>query len=345
MENEPITTKSLSSDTIKRIIGTKVGIIAGIVFLSMFFAFLSPNFLSPTNLFNITRQQSIYVLLALGMTQVIVIGNIDLSVGSCVALCSVSCALFLKEVNNAFLGILLTLGVGALLGFINGAAVAYFKMPPYIVTLATATAFKGAAMLITGGYPVNVNNPVISSIGRDNIFGFIPTPFIIVLAFVAITWVILNRMRLGRHIYAVGGNREAAHLAGVNVKGVITYVHVMSGMLCGAAAIILVGRLATGAPNTGTGYEGQAISAAVIGGAVFGMGTGTAVGALLGALFIGVLNNGMTLLRLSTYWQDVVRGCVIFLVVLFSVISSASSGNRRLFKNIFSCVKAKLRNR
>ncbi len=326
----------------KRVVGEKVGIIAGIILLCLFFAWLSPNFLNTSNLFNITRQQSIYVLLALGMTQIIIIGNIDLSVGSCVALCSVSCALFLREVNNAFLAILLTLAVGAFLGFINGAAVAYFKMPPYIVTLATATAFKGVAMLITGGYPVNVDNTAISSIGRDNVFGNIPTPFIIVLAFVAVTWVILNRTKLGRHIYAVGGNREAAHLAGVNVNGVITYVHVMSGLLCGAAAIILVGRLATGAPNTGTGYEGQAISAAVIGGAVFGMGTGTAVGALLGALFIGILNNGMTLLRLSTYWQDVVRGCVIFLVVLFSVISTSVKGNKNILKSTFSWVKGKL---
>ena len=170
-------------------------------------------------------------------------------------------------------------------------------------------------------------------------FGVIPTPFVIVIGFVVLTWIILNRTSLGRRIYAVGGNREAAHLAGINVKGIITYVHGMRGLLCGASAIIMIGRLATGAPNTGVGYEGQAISASVLGGAVMGAGVGTAVGALLGALFIGVLNNGMTLLRLSTYWQDVVRGCVIFLVVLFSVMSATNkqaTGGNGLFASIKS---------
>ena len=326
------TAARFGAHSLRRAFTSKIGIISGIILLGLFFAILSPNFLDMANFFNITRQQSIYVLLALGMTQVIIIGNIDLSVGSCVAFCGVAAALLLEICDSAFLAIVVTLAIGAILGAINGTATAYFRMPPYIVTLATQTIFRGAAMLITGGYPVNVKNDVLVEIGRGNVFNVIPTPFVIVLAFVAITWVILNRTCLGRYIYAVGGNREAAHLAGINVKAVITYVHSMSGLLCGASAIIMIGRLATGAPNTGTGYEGQAISASVLGGAVMGAGVGTATGALLGALFIGILNNGMTLLRLSTYWQDVVRGCVIFVVVLISVMSAANNGS---LKNIF----------
>lgn len=317
-------TAKFGRNAFRRAVTSKIGIVTGILLLSVFFTILSPNFLDMSNFFNIFRQQSLYVLLSLGMTQVIIIGNIDLSVGSSVALCSVVAALFLQKCDNAFLAILVTLFTGTALGLLNGTAAAYFNMPPYIVTLATQTIFKGTAMLITGGYPVNVKNETLISIGRGNVFGVIPTPFVIVIGFVALTWIILNRTSLGRRIYAVGGNREAAHLAGINVNGIITYVHSMQGLLCGASAIIMIGRLATGAPNTGTGYEGQAISASVLGGAVMGAGVGTAVGALLGALFIGVLNNGMTLLRLSTYWQDVVRGCVIFLVVLFSVLSSSN---------------------
>lgn len=321
----------------KRAIRSKIGIVSGIILLGLFFTILSPSFLDMTNFFNIFRQQSIYVLLALGMTQIIIVGNIDLSVGSCVALCGVIGALFLEKCDNAFLGIMVTLGAGTLLGLINGTATAYFKMPPYIVTLATQTIFRGTAMLVTDGYPVNMKNETLTALGRGNVFGVIPTPFIIVLGFVALTWIILNRTCLGRQIYAVGGNRDAAHLAGINVKGVITYVHAMSGLLCGASAIIMIGRLATGAPNTGTGYEGQAISASVLGGAVMGAGIGTASGSLLGALFIGILNNGMTLLRLSTYWQDVVRGCVIFFVVLISVMSEANKGG------LFDKLKKKMR--
>ena len=319
------------AQAVKRAITSKIGIVSGIILLGLFFTILSPKFLDIDNFFNIARQQSLYVLLALGMTQIIIIGNIDLSVGSNVALCAVSGALFLQVCDNAFLAIVVTLAVGTILGLIIGAAVAYFKMPPYIVTLATQTIFKGAAMLITGGYHVNVKNETLIAIGRGNVFGVIPTPFVIVIGFVIFTWIILNRTSLGRRIYAVGGNREAAHLAGINVKGIDCYVHGMMGLLCGASAVIMIGRLATGAPNTGTGYEGQAISASVLGGAVMGTGSGTAVGAFLGAFFIGVLNNGMTLLRLSTYWQDVVRGCVIFGVVMISVMSSANKNNRSIF--------------
>jgi len=305
-----------------------------------------PGFLSAANLTTILLHVSINAILALGMTFVIVTAGIDLSVGSIVALAGVLAAMTLTSgtvlgavgpVGAALLSIAVALGVGAVIGVLNGGVVAHLRVAPFIVTLATMTVARGAARLVTGGVPVGYPDPsdaayplkvaaldVLHGLGGGRIVlpglpGGFPVPALVMLAVIAVGAFALGRTRFGRYVYAVGGNEEASRLSGVPVPLVKLSVYAISGACSGLAAVLLLGQLRSGGPDAGTFYELNAIAAAVIGGTSLLGGVGSAWGTLVGALLLGVLNNSLDLLGVQAFWQEIAKGGIILLAVLFDV--------------------------
>ncbi len=307
---------------------------------------LIPGFASAANLTTILLHASINAIIALGMTFVIVTAGIDLSVGSIVALAGVLAAKTLTSAallgavgpaGAALLAVAVGLGVGATLGLLNGGAVAYLRVAPFIVTLATMTMARGTARLVTGGVPVGYPDPgaagyaakvaaldVLHGLGGGRLPvpglpGGFPVPALVMLLVIALGAFVLTRTRFGRYVYAVGGNEEASRLSGVPVPFVKLAVYAIAGACSGLAAVLLVGQLRSGGPDAGTFYELNAIAAAVIGGTSLLGGTGTAWGTLIGALLLGVLNNALDLLGVQAFWQEIAKGGIILLAVLFDV--------------------------
>ena len=305
-----------------------------------------PGFVSPANLTTILLHVSINAVLALGMTFVIVTAGIDLSVGSIVALAGVLAAKTLTSapllgavgpVGAAALAVATGLGVGAGLGALSGSAVAYLRVAPFIVTLAMMTIARGTARLVTGGVPVGYPDPGASAyeakvaaldllhglgggrIPLPGLPGGFPVPALVMIAVIAAGAFVLTRTRFGRYVYAVGGNEEASRLSGVPVPRVKLAVYAISGACSGLAAVLLLGQLRSGGPDAGTFYELNAIAAAVIGGTSLLGGTGSAWGTIVGALLLGVLNNALDLLGVQAFWQEIAKGLIILLAVLFDV--------------------------
>lgn len=312
--------RSLRNERIKEYI-SRYGVAFGILALVVVFSLTSPSFLDTTNILNILKQSSINTFIAVGIMFVIVGGGIDLSVGSNVAVTSIMLALLLSWQMNTALAVVVALAVATAIGIANGLAVAHTQVPPFIVTLSTMTIFRGLALIITQGFPIYVRNDFMLWLGRGSVVG-IPTSIVVLAFFLVLSWVILNRTKIGRYIYAIGGNIETAKLSGIRVPTYVTFTYAYLGFLTGVAAVIMTGRLTSGTPTIGVGYELDAIAAAVLGGTAFTGGIGTVFGTVLGAIFIGVMNNGMTILNISPYWQQVLRGVVIFVSVLISVLSS-----------------------
>jgi inositol transport system permease protein len=281
--------------------------------------------LTPRNLLNIVRQISVMGLIAIGVTMVIITGGIDLSSGSVLALAAVvstSLAQRLDWSEIKFPGldvpvlvpILAALAVGAVCGLINGSLIARFKIPPFIATLGMMTIARGFA-LIYSERPVSGLKDSYNYIGQGEPFG-IPVP-IVILAVVAIgAHVMLNNTRFGRHIYALGGNEQAARISGINISRVKIGVYTIAGLLAGLSGLVLSSRIGSGQPGLGVGYELDAIASAVIGGTSLSGGIGTIWGTIVGALIIGVLNNGLDLLNVSAYWQTIVKGSIIVVAVI-----------------------------
>ncbi|MDP8171714.1 ribose ABC transporter permease [Pasteurella skyensis] len=273
---------------------------------------------------NITRQASINIVLAAGMTFVILTGGIDLSVGSILGVTAVMG--LVSSLNPALsefaVPIALLAGLG--MGIFNGLLVAYAGLPPFIVTLGTYTALRGAAYLVADGTTVINSNISFSWIG-NNYLG--PVPWLVVIAFavIAVCWFILRRTTLGTHIYAVGGNLEAARLTGIKVSVVLIFVYAASGLLSGLGGVMSASRLFSANGNLGMGYELDAIAAVILGGTSFVGGIGTIVGTLIGALIIATLNNGMTLMGVSYFWQLVIKGAVIIVAVLIDKYRTRSA--------------------
>lgn len=278
------------------------------------FAILSPKFLTAANLVNVARQASINVVLAAGMTFVILVRGIDLAVGSVLGLAAVIAVQLSLQEAWAWAALPAALGVGAAVGLSTGAAVAFGGLPPFIITLGTYTALRGAAYLVAGGTSVINNDLSFGWIGNDYVG---PVPWLIVIAalVVAACAVLLRRTVFGRNVYAVGGNPEAAHLAGINTGRVLMGVYTISGLLAALGGVMSASRLYSANGQLGTGYELDAIAAAVLGGTSFTGGVGSVLGTLYGALIIAVLNNGLTLLGVSYFWQLVAKGAVIVLAV------------------------------
>jgi inositol transport system permease protein len=264
------------------------------------------NFLNVANLVNLIRQISINGILAVGVTYVLLTGGVDLSLGSVVALSGVAAASFAHPGDHlVWVPVAMGILAGSACGAANGIVVTRGKVAPFIATLGMMTIGRGLALLFSGGRPVSNLAPAFTEIGS----GLAP---IVIFAFVALlSWIFLANMRTGRYIYAVGGNENAARAAGVHVRSVKMAAYTLCGALAGLAGVVLAARITTGQPNAGVGYELDAIAAVVIGGTSLSGGTGGVPGAILGALLIGVINNGLDLLDVSSYYQQVLKGMII----------------------------------
>ena len=302
------------------------------------FAIFEPRFLAPLNLFNILRQVSIYGLLAIGMTFVILTAGIDLSIGSLVAFAGLVAAAVSKGgLSNRFtvgagqeaasqgwyLAALAAIGVGVAGGLLQGFAITRLKVPPFVVTLGGMSAWRGAALLFAAGGPISGFEPDFVWIGQGKIFNQVPVPVIIFLTFAVLAHVVLRYTRYGRQIYAVGGNPEAARLSGLNVRAVITSVYVIMGFFAGLGGFVLAARLNSAEAVAGTGYELTVIASVVIGGTSLFGGLGTIFGTVIGTILIGVLLNGLVLMNVSAYIQQIIIGVIIVLAVAFDTFAKS----------------------
>nr|WP_321272216.1 ribose ABC transporter permease [uncultured Tolumonas sp.] len=292
-----------------------VGILPVLILIFIGFSLMTPNFATESNIMNIVRQSSINTVLAAGMTFVIITGGIDLSVGSILGSTAVMAMVTSLHPSLGMLSIPVALMGGLLMGTLNGVMVAYIGLPPFIATLGTYTALRGAAYLLADGTTVINNNISFEWIGNSYL-GSIPWLVVIGFVVIALCWFILRKTTLGMHVYAVGGNANAARLTGIKVGMVLTFVYAMSGLLAGLGGIMSASRLYSANGNLGVGYELDAIAAVVLGGTSLSGGIGTITGTLIGALIIAAMNNGMTLMGVSYFWQLVIKGCVIIIAVL-----------------------------
>jgi ribose transport system permease protein len=292
-----------------------LGILPILFLICALFAVLNPNFLTANNLLNVLRQASINIVLAAGMTMVILTGGIDLSVGSILASTAVLSLLSSMNADLQWATILVPLAAGLAMGAINGALIAYMGLPPFIVTLGSMTALRGAAYLFANGTTIINNDLNFAWIGNDYLG---PVPWLIIISFVVIllSWLVLRKTVLGVRIYAVGGNEQAARLTGIKVGGVLVFVYAMSGLLSGLGGVMTSSRLYSASGLLGNGYELDAIAAVVLGGTSFVGGIGSVAGTLIGALIIAFLNNGLTLMNISYFMQLVIKGLVIIIAVM-----------------------------
>jgi ribose transport system permease protein len=277
---------------------------------------LSPFFLTFNNLFNVGTQIAVIAILAFGQTFVIVSGGIDLSVGSVLGLAGIMFG-WASAVAGLPLPVALALGIGAgaLAGLTNGLLITLGNLPPFIATLAMLSAARGLALVISNGVPLNPIPDAIRTLGSGDLV-FVPLPVVLMLIMWVITLVILRSTYPGRCMYAIGGNEEASRLSGINVDRQKLIIYTLSGLFAGIAGILLTARLASAQPQAGFTFELDAIAAVVIGGASLSGGVGTASGTLIGALILGVLRNGLNLLNVSSFWQQVIIGAVIALAVM-----------------------------
>jgi ribose/xylose/arabinose/galactoside ABC-type transport system permease subunit len=301
-------------------IRARLGIALALAVETALFASLSPHFLTTDNILNVTLQTSITAIIAAGMTFVILTGGIDLSVGSLVALVGVIAALVARASPPQAWGLVAAVGAGlaagAGSGYLAGLCIARFRVTPFIVTLALMTVWRGAAFIITEGRPV-WELPAAFSIPGGGRLGGIPIPTLLMAAVFTTAHVLLAHTKFGRHVLAVGGNREAARLAGINTGRILVQAYVLCGALTALSGVLLASRLSSGQPNAGLMYELDAIAAVVVGGARLTGGRGTIVGTFIGAMLIGVLRNGLNLLDVGSYVQQVIVGAVILLAVMF----------------------------
>lgn len=297
---------------------SRYGIYIAFVVMCIFFSLFNPLFLTPGNIINILRQVSFNAILAMGMTLVIITGGIDLSVGSVLALSAVITASFVKTANPMLpvpVAVVIGLLVGAACGFFNGWVITKGKLAPFIVTMVMMTMARGAAQLYTKGRPVTGLLESFDFLGAGFLFG-IPVPIYIMALVVLVAHFLLNNTRIGRYIYAVGGNEQAAAASGIKVRRIKLFVYTFSGVMAALVGIILTARLNSAAPVLGDGYELDAIAATVIGGASMDGGKGKVIGTLVGALIIGTISNGLDILNVSAYWQQIIKGIIILVAVL-----------------------------
>lgn len=306
---------SMKNISLKKLFVGGLGTVLGLLILTVVFSVLSSTFLTSSNITNILVQSGTNAVIAVGMTFVIISGNIDISVGASLALSSCVGAKVMVNTNNALLGVLAALATGIVLGLFNGTLIAYLGFPPFIVTLSTMWLFRGAAYLFTGGQAVVGLPDILTGVALGRTL-YIPNIVWLIIIVYVICHFVLQKTTAGRKVCAVGDNSESARLSGINVKKVTLSVFILSGFCAALSGIIYMGRLNSGQPIAGQSYEMYAIAAAVIGGASLTKGgIGSMVGTLIGAIFIAVLQNGLTILNVNTYWQQVCMGVVLILAV------------------------------
>ncbi|UBV39094.1 ABC transporter permease [Staphylococcus xylosus] len=289
----------------------------GLILLVIIISALNSAFLEPSNLFNLLRQVSINGLIAFGMTFVILTGGIDLSVGSTLALSSAMIAILMVSGVDSIVALLIGCIFGAILGAINGLLITLGKMAPFIATLATMTVFRGLTLVITDGNPItNLNGSYAFQLFGRGYFLGIPVPAVTMFITFIILYIILHKTVFGRQTYAMGGNEKAAFISGIKVNKLKVMIYSLAGLMSVMAGAILTSRLNSAQPTAGMSYELDAIAAVVLGGTSLTGGKGRILGTLIGVLIIGVLNNGLNLLGVSSFYQQVVKGVVIIIAVL-----------------------------
>jgi ribose transport system permease protein len=293
--------------------------------LGAILSIMSPVFLTPKNLLTVMLQASVNSILSLGMTFIIITGNIDLSIGSVVALSATAIGFYMHNFGlNPYLGIVLIFFIGLATGFVSGTIITQVGIPAFIVTLGSMQIWRGLALQLSKGTTAFGFAPVIKFFGQGKI-GIVPVPVVIVFMMYFLGWFILTKTKLGLNTYAIGGNEGAARLSGINVKKIKVILFTMNGFLCSLAALILMGRMDSSTGIMADGYEMDAVSATIIGGASLFGGEGNVWGTLIGALLIGVLRNGLNLMNVSAYLQKVAIGLVIVLAVSIDGIRRKST--------------------
>jgi ribose transport system permease protein len=297
----------------------QIGTFAGLVALGLVLWAATPHFLTVSNLLNVLEQTSINAIVAVGMTFVIISGGIDLSVGSVVAVAGIALALALESGVPAPAAIVLALTTGTVCGLVNGLLITFGRLPPFIATLGMMSVARGAALMLAEGRPISGFSEGFRALATARVLTIVPAPVLLTAAVYLVAHFVLVRTVFGRATYAIGGNEEAARLSGVYVRFHKTAVYGVAGLTSAVAAILLTARLNSAQPTAGTMYELDAIAATVIGGTSLLGGEGTLVGALIGALIMGVLRNGLNLLNVSSFFQQVVIGAVIIGAVLIDM--------------------------
>jgi ribose/xylose/arabinose/galactoside ABC-type transport system permease subunit len=303
---------------------SKYGIYFAFLVMLLLFSVLNPKFFTVRNIINIVRQITFNSILAMGMTIVIITGGIDLSVGSVLALTAVVTAALVRVESQLLpfpMAVLAGLLLGCFCGFINGIIVTKGKLAPFITTLVMMTIARGAAQLFTKGRPITGLTPGFVFIGSGSWF-MIPVPIYILALIVFVSYFILNNTRTGRYIYAVGGNEQAAKASGIKVDKIKIFVYAFSGTMAALVGIILTARLNSAAPVLGSGYELDAIAATVIGGTSMEGGRGKINRSLIGGLIIGTISNGLDILNVSAYWQQIIKGLIILVAVFVDKVSA-----------------------
>lgn len=297
----------------------------GLTVLMVLVSFLNASFMSTDNMLNILRQTSINAVIAMGMTFVILTSGIDLSVGSILAFAGAVCASLVALNVPLPIALLATLVVGVGLGACSGTIIRVFNVQPFIATLVSMTMIRGATLVYTEGRPISTfpSDPEVPGDVAEQLYNFgagyvfgVPNPVIVMLVVLAVCWFVLTHTKFSRNVYAIGGNEKVARLSGVNVNAIKISVYAISGFLAALSGIILTARLESAQPTAGTGYELDAIAAVVLGGTSLAGGRGLVFGTVIGALIIGVLNNALNILDVSSYYQMIAKGAVILLAVV-----------------------------
>lgn len=297
-----------------------LGILMGLVFLMIVVSLSSEYFLTASNMWNILRQISTNAILAFGMTFVILIGGIDLSVGPILAFSGVFAAYAMSIMGwPIWVAVLVSIAICTLVGILNGIVITSTGIAPFVVTLSVQQIFRGFAMLLANGAPIRIRSQEFIQIGTSYL-GPVAYPALYMVVIMLFCVLVLNKTMFGRHVYALGGNRTAAKFAGIRISRIEVTVYALSAFLAAVAGIALAARMTAGVPATGDGYECDAIAAVVLGGASFSGGVGTIGGTLIGAVIIGVLNTGLNMLNVASFWQYVAKGSVILLAVLADVL-------------------------
>jgi len=304
-----------------------LGILIGLLVLCTILTIFSPVFLSKNNILNVLRQVATNLYIACAMTMVIILGGIDLSVGSTIALSGVvTGGMIAFDGQPLWIAVLAGLLVGVVVGSFNGFLISKTTIPPFIVTLSTMNIARGASYVYTGGQPIRVMSDSFNFIGSGYI-GEIPIPIIYLIIIVIVSVLIMSKSKLGRHIYAVGGNPMAAKFSGIKNSRVLFFAYLFSGIMAAVAGIVLASRMFSGRPTAGQGAEMDAIAAVVLGGTSMSGGVGKIGGTVIGALIIGVLSNGLNLLGINSFWQFIVKGVVILIAVYVDFLKKGKKAN------------------
>ena len=306
---------------VKRNIGTIIGLILLVIIVSI----STPRFLTSSNILNLLKSNSVNAIISCGMLLAILMGEIDISVGSTVGLSGILGAYMITNVGLPVVPtVIICLAVGALVGIVNGVAISYLKVPAFVATLATQSIGRGLTEIISGGVTIRVRNDAYTALGNSDVAGI--SVIIIYAAVVLIfTWFLLNRTLFGYYIYALGGNKLAAQYSGVNVKKYNMLPYVLIGLFCGLSGLIWSARLGSAAATLGSGFEMDAIAAVVIGGTSMSGGVGTVGGTFIGILIIGVITNGLNLMGINSFWQEVFKGIIILAAVIIDVVRKSKS--------------------